>query len=252
MIYFSFGSCIRSADLPGDKLNAFIETFRLMKQKVLWKFENETLPNMPSNVMIKKWLPQNEILAHKNVVLFLGHGGRFLILMNKIELKLIIRIRFIGIFGTQESIYWAVPMVFIPIYSDQFRNAKRCVHAGFAEILSFHDVSIQNLFGKLNMVLHDKGYTNQVRLVSEQFRDNLVSPMDESIFWIEYIARHKKNYPIFKPHAPNVQWYTYLYLDLVFVVSLVFYFIFALTKFMLKKVWQRFDANRNKSKQKLN
>lgn len=75
MIYFSFGSCIRSVDLPPEKLHAFIETFRLMKQKILWKFENETLPNMPSNVMIRKWLPQNDVLAHKNVKLFLTHGG---------------------------------------------------------------------------------------------------------------------------------------------------------------------------------
>lgn len=67
---------MRSVDLPTDKLNAFIETFRLLKQKVLWKFENETLPNMPSNVMIRKWLPQNEVLAHKNIVLFLTHGGK--------------------------------------------------------------------------------------------------------------------------------------------------------------------------------
>lgn len=46
-----------------------------MKQKVLWKFENDTLPNMPSNVMIRKWLPQNDVLAHKNTILFLTHGG---------------------------------------------------------------------------------------------------------------------------------------------------------------------------------
>lgn len=62
--------------MPKERLNAFIETFRLLKQKVLWKFENETLPNMPSNVMIRKWLPQNDVLAHKNVILFLTHGGK--------------------------------------------------------------------------------------------------------------------------------------------------------------------------------
>lgn len=76
MIYFTFGSCINSADLPPEKVNAFIEAFRRLKQKVLWKFEEGTIPNMPSNVMIRKWLPQNEILAHTNVVLFLTHGGR--------------------------------------------------------------------------------------------------------------------------------------------------------------------------------
>lgn len=143
-------------------------------------------------------------------------------------------------------------MVFIPIYSDQFRNAKRCVNAGYAEILSFHEVSVQHLFEKLNMVLHDKKYTNQVRIVSEQFRDNLVDPMEEAIFWIEFIARHKTNYPVFKPHAPNVQWYTYLYLDIIFIILLVFYVIVILTKYTIKKVWQRFDADQNKIKQKLN
>lgn len=75
VIYFSFGSCIRSVDLPMEQLYAFIETFRLMKQKILWKYEGDVLPNMPSNVMIKKWLPQSDVLAHKNTVLFLTHGG---------------------------------------------------------------------------------------------------------------------------------------------------------------------------------
>lgn len=85
MIYFSFGSCIRSADLPPKQLQAFIETFRLIKQKILWKFENTIIPNMPSNVMIRPWLPQNEVLAHKNVKLFLTHGGKKYLRLNVVR-----------------------------------------------------------------------------------------------------------------------------------------------------------------------
>lgn len=143
-------------------------------------------------------------------------------------------------------------MVFIPIYSDQFRNAKRCVDAGFAEILNFHEVSVPNLYEKLNTVLNENSYAHQANLVSQQFRDNLVDPMQESMYWIEFVARHKMNYPIFKPHAPNVPWYSYIYLDIIIVLLIILYTTFALTKYALKRVWQRFDANQNNQKQKVN
>lgn len=221
MIYFSFGSCIRSVDLPKDKLNAFIETFRLLKQNVLWKFENETLPNIPSNVMIRKWLPQNDILAHKNVVLFLGHGG---------------------IFGTQEGVHWAVPMVFIPIYSDQFRNAKRCVDAGFAEMVHFPDVNVPNLRNTLNTVLNDKNYAERAAIVSSQFRDNLIDPMEESMYWIEFIGRHKKQFPIYKPNGPNVPWYIYLHLDILSAVVIAFYLVLIVVKYSCRTIWRKFNS----------
>lgn len=84
--------------MPADKLKAFIESFRRVKQKVLWKFEDETITNLPPNVMVRKWLPQSDILAHKNIVLFITHGG---------------------VFGNQEGIYRGVPMLMIPFYGDQ-------------------------------------------------------------------------------------------------------------------------------------
>lgn len=51
----------------------------MFKQKVIWKYESEKeLANrISSNVLVRKWLPQNDILAHKNVQLFISHGGMF-------------------------------------------------------------------------------------------------------------------------------------------------------------------------------
>lgn len=132
-------------------------------------------------------------------------------------------------------------MVFIPIYSDQFRNGKRCVDAGIAEMLNFQEISVRNLLEKLNIVLENPKYANRVQLVSQQFRDNLVDPMDESMYWIEFIARHKHNYPIFKPHATNISWFIYSYLDILLAVIVTLFIIFKLTKYTLEKVWRRFD-----------
>lgn len=98
--------------MPPAKLRAFVEAFRTLKQKVLWKYENESIPNLPDNVMVRKWMPQSDILAHKNVVLFVSHGG---------------------VFGKQEGVHRGVPMLFIPLYADQvnaycIRNASYILH----------------------------------------------------------------------------------------------------------------------------
>lgn len=74
-IYFSMGSFIQSKMWPEDKREAFVKAFGKLKLKVLWKYENETLPGNPGNIKIGSWFPQRDILAHPNVKLFMTHGG---------------------------------------------------------------------------------------------------------------------------------------------------------------------------------
>lgn len=75
VIFFSLGSFVQGKDMPAETTKIFLETFRKLKQNILWKFEDDSLPNIPPNVKISKWLPQADILAHPNVVLFISHGG---------------------------------------------------------------------------------------------------------------------------------------------------------------------------------
>ena len=84
--------------MPKDKLEVFLRTFRNIKQRVIWKWEDDKLPDLPKNVLVRKWLPQNDILAHPNLKVFITHGG---------------------LLGTQEGVARGVPMLGIPIYADQ-------------------------------------------------------------------------------------------------------------------------------------
>ena len=42
---------------------------------ILWKWDEDNIADLPKNVMIKKWVPQQDILAHPNLKLFVTHGG---------------------------------------------------------------------------------------------------------------------------------------------------------------------------------
>lgn len=63
VIYVSWGSMIRAESLPLAKREGLLQAFGQFKQNVIWKWENETLPNQPANVLIRKWLPQRDILC---------------------------------------------------------------------------------------------------------------------------------------------------------------------------------------------
>lgn len=101
-IVFSMGSNIQATDWPLEMREIFIKTFGKLKQKVLWKYENDTLPGKSDNVMISKWLPQRDAIAHPNVKLFITHGG---------------------LLGTTEALIEGLPILGIPIFGDQMVNS---------------------------------------------------------------------------------------------------------------------------------
>eukprot|EP00095_Tigriopus_kingsejongensis_P001001 snap_masked-scaffold1486_size38793-processed-gene-0.3 protein:Tk01001 transcript:snap_masked-scaffold1486_size38793-processed-gene-0.3-mRNA-1 annotation:"udp-glucuronosyltransferase 2c1-like" len=76
VIYVSFGSVVKASEMSEERRKVFISVFSQLKQKVLWKWETDSMPDQPPNVMLNKWLPQQDILAHPNMKLFITHGGQ--------------------------------------------------------------------------------------------------------------------------------------------------------------------------------
>lgn len=134
VIYFSMGSNLKSAQFPAAVRNVFLKTFSKLKQKVLWKWEEDTLPGQPPNVKLSKWLPQQDILAHPNVRLFITHGG---------------------LLSTTETIYHGVPTLAIPVYGDQKYNARIAVNNGYGLMLPYQDITEENLTNKIFEVLNN-------------------------------------------------------------------------------------------------
>ena len=59
-----------------EKRRLLLGVFSKLKQRVLWKWETESMPDKPDNVMLSKWLPQQDVLADPKVRLFVSHGGQ--------------------------------------------------------------------------------------------------------------------------------------------------------------------------------
>jgi hypothetical protein len=57
------GSGLYSSDMPEIKRQAFVEAFSKLRQRIIWKWETDSLPGKPSNVKIGKWFPQSDILG---------------------------------------------------------------------------------------------------------------------------------------------------------------------------------------------
>jgi glucuronosyltransferase len=52
------GSALKGSMLPEKYRIAFTSAFSKLKQKVLWKWEADTMPDLPKNIKIRKWFPQ--------------------------------------------------------------------------------------------------------------------------------------------------------------------------------------------------
>lgn len=134
VIYFSFGSNLKSTKMPQDRKDVFVKVLSKLKVKVLCKWEDDNFGENPSNVKFEKWLPQNDILAHPNLKLFITHGG---------------------LLSTTETIYHGKPILTIPIFADQGLNSVQAVNNGFALSLPFNDFTEEDLMNAINELLNN-------------------------------------------------------------------------------------------------
>ena len=70
VIYFSLGSVQQGSAMPVDMRDKILSVFGKLPQKILWKYDQE-FPDLPKNVKIIKWAPQQDILGNNFLSQFL-------------------------------------------------------------------------------------------------------------------------------------------------------------------------------------
>lgn len=71
--------------------------------------------------------------------------------------------------------------------------------------------------------------------VASKFRDRPHTPIDTSVFWIEYVVRHK-GAPELKSVAANLTWYQYYLVDVISVITGSVFLCLYLLYFVISKL----------------
>nr|AEW43123.1 UDP-glycosyltransferase UGT40D1 [Helicoverpa armigera] len=225
VIYFSMGSNLKSADMPDELKASLVEMFGSLPYTVLWKFE-EVLPNLPSNIHILKWAPQQSILAHPNLRVFITHGG---------------------LLSTTETVHFGVPIIGIPVFADQFINVHRAEIRGFAKRVDLSYTMAGELKKAILEVVTDKRYAEKAKELSVIHHDRPVKPGDELIHWVNHVIRTRGARHLRSP-ALGVPFYQKMFLDLAVVLTIVL----TLAYILLKRAWRYFRSGKSKSSKKNN
>lgn len=190
VIYFSLGSIGRSSDMPKMYKDMFLEAFRSLPQRIVWKYEGHDL-ELPPNVMTKPWLPQQDLLGHSKTRLFISHCGNL---------------------GTQEAKYHGVPILAVPLTFDQHRNAARLAKKGCGTVLNWENLSLTNIVDKVDELLKDDSYRTCMRAISTALHDQREGPGERAVRWMEYLIRHR-NSTLLKYPGKRLHYLQYVMLD---------------------------------------
>ncbi|GAB6026703.1 hypothetical protein CHUAL_013211 [Chamberlinius hualienensis] len=202
VIYFSLGSITKGEAMPLDMRAKLLQAFRQLPQNIIWKYEID-IPDLPENIKLVKWAPQNDILGHSNMRLFITHGG---------------------LLSVNEAIYNGCPIVGFPLSADQFSVLALAKMHGIGEYLDWKTFTTRDLLNVINKTLTDKGYKERAVQRSIMFKDRLNNPVETAAFWVEYVIRHN-GARFLKPSYDSLNYFQYFLLDVIGAVFGVVIFL---------------------------
>ena len=162
---------------------------------MIWRYPHSPPKDIPVNIKLLKWLPQQDLLSHPQTKLFITHCGAD---------------------GQFEALYHAVPMIGIPLFAEQHWNAKRAQYHGFGITINILDFTVDHVINSINHVISDRSYHDNIYKASRIYRSEQMAPQDKATWWIEHVIRNGGAH--LRAHALDMPWHQYLMLDILLFV----------------------------------
>jgi len=228
VVYVSFGSSVKPNEMSASRKNAFIEAFGKLKYQVIWKWNEDSIPNLPSNVLLTKWTPQQDLLGHPNLKVFVTHGG---------------------LLSLQEAICHQTPLIGIALGNDQVPNIIRAEQKGYAIRLDWANFTSEGFVSAIERAINDPLLRSNMKKMHDIFLDQKESPVERAVYWIGYVMRHNGAH-FLKPKSMELRWYEYHHIDVFLALLSLFSFIILVFIMSCGCCWRRI-CKAYKQKQKV-
>ncbi|KAH8325035.1 hypothetical protein KR074_002540 [Drosophila pseudoananassae] len=228
-ILLSLGSNLKGAHLKQDSVKKMFNVLSKLKQKVIWKWDDlENLPGQSENILFAKWLPQDDILAHPNIKMFITHAGKG---------------------SVTEAQYHGKPMLALPVFGDQPGNAADMELQGFGVIESLVNLEEESFAASIKEVLENPKYTTAVKKFSELYRDRPLSARETLVYWVNYVIRHH-GAPHLQSPAVHMSFIAANNLDIYVIIIGTLLAIFLAVRFVFRLVIKKIKGSPKVSKHK--
>ena len=198
IVVMSMGSWING--LPEKVVEKFLNAFSKLDESVIMKFKGPIPANVPKNVLLTSWIPQNDLLGHKKTKLFITHAG-----LNSFT----------------EAVYHGIPLIAFPLGIDQYHNAAAIEHKEYGLWMSISDFTSETLLSNIQKVIKETKYKASVSKASKIFQETQAKCADDVVFWVEHVIKHGGRH--LQNPGLDLAWYQYLMLDVLFVFCVVIF-----------------------------
>lgn len=227
VILFTFGLTGFDSDVVPEKFkNAATSAFAELDQRVILHFDPDKLDSIPSNVLTKKMVPQQDLLGHPQCQLFVSHCG-----MNSVN----------------EALFHGKPLICIPNFADQGDISRRVVERGVGLMLSKNDLNKDTLVATIREVTQNPTYRNNAERISRLWHMQPTG-LEQAMMWVERVHQHGF-FNHWRSSGSSLSFFQYFCIDVIIMLLVLLlgglYFIVFTVKWIMAIVRSNMTVIKN-------
>ncbi|RCN52831.1 hypothetical protein ANCCAN_00826 [Ancylostoma caninum] len=172
VVYISFGSVVPTIDMPPYFREAIFHVTRAFPRiTFIWKKDSDDVAPAIPNLHTFAWLPQQSLLDHHNLLCFVSHAG----------LNSVLEVTRSG-----------KPSILVPIFGDQFRNARLVEAKNTTVLIMKEDFNSETFEAALHQVLSDHSFAVRTKRLASLMVSKPFPLKERLLSTVEFSIRHGK------------------------------------------------------------